>query len=202
MAITESMYRQFEKVGRGLYIAGLQNSHSGNLSVRDGNRMLITRRGSMLGFLEPEDLVEVSIEGDDGMLSIASTETHVHRAIYLETDALAVVHAHLIAATALTLLYDEIIPIDVEGSYHVRRVPVLSFEFGSGSKEMAEEIPKYLKNYPIVMVKGHGAFAAAETLEEAFFYCSSVENSSKIILAILHAGRDPKEFEMKYFERW
>ena len=204
MAVNRELYLEFERIGRALYIAGLQNTHSGNMSVRVGNRMLITRRGSMLGFLEPDDIVEVSIEKPDGMLSIASTESHVHAAIYRETDALAVIHAHLIAATALTILSDEdeIIPIDVEGAYHTRRVPVVEFEFGSGSEEMARVIPKYLKNYPIIMIKGHGAVAAADTLEEAAFYCSSLENSAKMILAVLHAGRDPKEFIPERFEKW
>ena len=202
MAVNSKVYEEFEKIGRALYIAGLQNTHSGNISIRVGNRMIITRRGSMLGFLQPDDLVEVPIDEPDSMFSIASTEAHVHAAIYRETDALAIVHAHLVAATALTLLYDEIIPIDVEGAYCVRRVPVVEFEFGSGSEEMAREIPKYLRNYPVIMIKGHGGIAAAETLEEAAFYCSSVENSAKIIFFVLQAGKDPKELEPARFEKW
>ncbi|MCD6363091.1 MAG: class II aldolase/adducin family protein [Synergistetes bacterium] len=185
-----------------MYVAGLQNSHSGNMSVRVGNRMIITRRGSMLGFLEEDDLVELNLTEDDGMIAIASTESHVHREIYRVTDALAIVHAHLVAATALSMLLDEIIPVDVEGAYHVKKVPVLSFEFGSGSTEMAKEIPKYLKDYPIIMVRGHGAFSAAETLEEAFFYCSSLENSAKIALYLLQAGESLEKFLPKTLKTW
>lgn len=202
MAVNEMIYREFEKVGRALYIAGLQNTHSGNMSMRIGNRMVITRRGSMLGFLEPEDLVETSIFEPDSMLSIASTESHVHAAIYRETEALAIVHAHLIHATALSMVYDEIIPVDVEGSYHVRRVPVVEFEFGSGSEEMAEVIPEYLKNYEVIMIRGHGAVAVGETLEEAAFYCSSLENSSKIILDLMIAGRNPMDMIPERFKKW
>lgn len=202
MAVDEKIFRDFERVGRALYIAGLQNTHSGNMSIRIGRRMIITTRGSMLGFLRPEDLVEVPIEGASRMLAIASTESHLHAAIYRETDALAVIHAHPVIATALTLLYDEIIPIDVEGAYHTRKVPSLEFEFGSGSEELARKVPKYLKDYPIVMIKGHGAVAAADTLEEAAFYCSSVENSAKIILAILHTGKDPTDFQPERFRKW
>ena len=202
MAVSKKVYQDFERIGRALYIAGLQNTHSGNMSIRVGKRMIITTRGSMIGFLRPEDLVEVPIDEPDSMLSIASTESHVHAAIYRETDALAVIHAHLVAATALTLLYDEIIPIDVEGSYHTRKVPSVEFEFGSGSKEMAEVIPRYLKNYPIIMIKGHGSVAAADTLEEAAFYSSSVENSAKIIFYVLQAGRNPQEFEPERLKNW
>ena len=202
MAVDERIFRDFERVGRALFIAGLQNTHSGNMSIRVGKKMIITTRGSMLGFLRPEDLVEVPVEGVSRMVAIASTEAHLHAAIYRETDALAVIHAHLVAATALTLIYDEIIPIDVEGAYHTRRIPSLEFEFASGSDELAKEVPKYLKDYPIVMIKGHGAIAVGDTLEEAAFYCSSVENSAKIILAILHAGKDPTTFQPERFKRW
>ncbi len=202
MAIDRETFAEFKKIGWAMYVAGLQNSHSGNMSVRFGNKMIITRRGSMLGFLNEDDLVELDLTEDDGMIAIASTESHVHKEIYKSTDALAIVHAHLVAATALSMLFDEIIPVDVEGAYHVKRVPVLSFEFGSGSSEMAEEIPKYLKDYPIVMVRGHGAFAAAETLEEAFFYCSSLENSAKIAFYLLQAGEKIEKFLPKTLKTW
>ncbi|MCS7232794.1 MAG: class II aldolase/adducin family protein [Synergistetes bacterium] len=202
MAISKEILKEFKKTGWGMYIAGLQNSHSGNLSVRLGNRMIITRRGSMLGFLEEDDLVEMSIDEEDGMMAIASTEFHIHREIYRKTDALAVAHAHLIAATALSLLYDEIIPVDVEGAYHIKRVPVLHFELGSGSREMAETLPIYLKDYPIVMVKGHGAFAVGETLEEAFYYCSALENSAKIAMLLIQAGEDIRKYQPEGLKRW
>jgi ribulose-5-phosphate 4-epimerase/fuculose-1-phosphate aldolase len=55
----------------------------------------------MLGWLKPEDLVVISLEEEDahsGM--IASTESNVHRNIYQNTDAMAIVHAHAPACTA------------------------------------------------------------------------------------------------------
>ncbi len=202
MAITDEILKEFQKVGWGMYVAGLQNSHSGNLSIRLGNRMIITRRGSMLGFLESEDLVEMRIDEEDSMMAIASTEFHIHREIYRKTDALAVAHAHLISATALSLLYDEIIPVDVEGAYLIKKVPVLSFKLASGSKEMAEVIPKYLKDYPIVMARGHGAFSIGETLEEAFYYCSSLENSAKIAMMLIQAGEDIRKYQPQTLKKW
>ena len=161
--IENRVIEMFQKVGWAAYVAGLENSHSGNMSIRVGNRVLITRRGSMLGFLKGEDIVDIGLYEDDSGISLASSESGVHRAIYRETDTLAILHAHTVSAAILSLVYDEIIPIDVEGSYITKRVPVLEFEFGSGSKEMEEVLPRYLKDYNIVMVKGHGAFAIGET---------------------------------------
>ncbi len=200
--IENRVVEMFRKVGWAAYLAGLENSHSGNMSVRVGNRVLITRRGSMLGFLKEEDIVEIGLYEDDSGISLASSESGVHRAIYRGTDALAILHAHTINAVVLSLVYDEIIPIDVEGSYVTKRVPVLEFEFGSGSKEMEEVLPRYLKDYNIVMVKGHGAFSIGETLEEALFYCHSLENSSKIILGVASMGKDPMEYIPNTLKEW
>lgn len=193
----QSIVQYFQKIGWAAYVAGLEDTHSGNMSMRIGNRMLITRRGSMLGFLNDYDIIEVGLEKNDCGISLASSETGVHRAIYKQTNGLAIVHAHLINAVILSLLYKEIIPVDVEGSYTIRKVPVLSFEFGSGSKEMEEEIPKYLKDNKIVVIKGHGAIAIGETLEEALFYNSVLENSCKVIIGISSLGRNPLDFAPK-----
>jgi len=202
MAVSQDIVQEFQKIGSALFLTGLNNSHSGNISMRVGRKMYITRRGSMLGYLTEEDIIEVDLFEIDSNLTISSTESNVHKRIYLETEALAIVHAHAVAATALSIVRDEIIPIDVEGGYYVHKCPVISFEFASGSKEMEETLPKYLKNYKVVMVKGHGAFGVGETLEEALFYVHSLENSSRIILDVATLGYDPRKFEKDYYSKW
>jgi len=192
--VEKSMIAYFQKIGWAAYVAGLEDTHSGNMSIRIGNRMLITRRGAMLGFLNDYDIIEVGLEKNDCGISLASSETGVHRAIYKETTGLAIVHAHLINAVILSLIYQEIVPIDVEGSYTIKKVPVISFEFGSGSQEMEKEIPKYLKDNKIVVIKGHGAIAIGETLEEALYYNSVLENSCKVIVGITSLGKEPGRF--------
>ncbi len=187
--VEQSIVKYFQKLGWASYVAGLQDTHSGNMSIRIGKRMLITRRGSMLGFLNDFDIVEVGLEKNDSGIGLASSETGVHRAIYRETNGLAIFHAHLINTVILSFFNDEIIPLDVEGSYSIRKVPVIGFEYGSGSKEMEEVLPRYLKDNKIVVIKGHGAIAIGETLEEALFYNSVLENSSKIIIGINSLGK-------------
>ena len=49
---------QFQTVGEHLFTKGLVSSHSGNLSIRLGDRIIITRRSSRLGCLQEHDLVE------------------------------------------------------------------------------------------------------------------------------------------------
>jgi len=181
--IDEQVLRQFQEIGRDLYVAGLVSSHGGNLSVRFGDRVIIKRRGAMLGRLREVDLVETGLEKADSGVMLASTELVVHRAIYLATPALAIVHAHPRIAIALTLSRDEIVPIDNEGSYLLHKVPVVAAEFASGSAEMVERLPAALQEYKIAMLRGHGCFAIGQTLDEAFQWASCLEESCQIIVA-------------------
>ena len=72
---------QFQSVGRDLFNRGLVSSHTGNLSIRMRNRVIITRRGCRLGCLEEHDLIETGISKNDRFTPLASTELAVHRAI-------------------------------------------------------------------------------------------------------------------------
>jgi L-fuculose-phosphate aldolase len=181
--IDEQVLRQFQEIGRDLYVAGLVSSHGGNLSVRFGDRIIIKRRGAMLGRLREVDLVDTGLEKADSGVMLASTELVVHRAIYLATPALAIVHAHPRIAIAFTLSRDEIVPIDNEGSYLLHKVPVVAAEFASGSAEMVERLPAALQEYKIAMLRGHGCFAIGQTLDEAFQWVSCLEESCQIIVA-------------------
>ncbi|HWI54246.1 MAG TPA: class II aldolase/adducin family protein, partial [Desulfobacteria bacterium] len=100
------MYREFSQIGRDLFLQGLNSSHSGNMSIRLGDRLVITRRGSMLGRLKESDLIETGLDKNDSHITLASTEIGVHRSIYKNTSALSIVHAHPVYATALSLVDD------------------------------------------------------------------------------------------------
>ncbi|UCE05085.1 MAG: class II aldolase/adducin family protein [bacterium] len=193
---------EFKKIGRMIWEKELNNSHSGNMSVRVGDRILITRRGSMLGFLKDSDIIETGLERNDSGISLTSTEVNVHRAIYQGASCLAIVHSHPLTATALTFVQDEIIAIDVEGSYYLRKIPIVEFEFGTSSKEMEEELPKVLKNYKICMVKGHGAFAIGDYLEEALQYSHMVESIARIIFMTKMLGGDLAKIQKGMYSTW
>jgi len=173
--------KQFQSVGSDLFLRGLVTSHGGNMSIRQNDHIIITRTGCMLGHITKGDLVEASVNADNDTPENASSEIAVHRAIYKHTSALAVVHAHPAHAIALSLIDDEIAPLDVEGSYYMPGVPVT----GRGKKvyggKMADEIAKALIERHIAMVYGHGSFAAGRDLYEAHHFTSTLEESCRII---------------------
>ncbi|UCH51096.1 MAG: aldolase [Chloroflexota bacterium] len=172
---------QFQAVGRDLCARGLVSSHSGNLSIKLGERLCITHRGSMLSCLEEHDLVETGINKNDRFTPLASTELAVHRAIYKRTPASAIVHAHPAYAIALSFTEQEIIPCDVEGNLLLSKVPVLGWGTTIKPGEFAKEIADELTRHKIVLVYGHGSFAAAQLLEEAYQYTSALEESCRLL---------------------
>jgi len=196
--------KEFQRIGRELARMNLISSHSGNLSVRMGDRILITRRGCMLADLQEEDLVETALGEVDSGVILASSELVVHREIYKETSALAIVHCHPPFATALSLSRDEIVPLDSEGSYLLHKVPVIATEKTIGSQEVAKVLPKYLKEYKIVMLRGHGSFAIGQMLEEALMWSSTLEASARIIAIAEGLGEKIKEYRRKSeeYSRW
>ena len=188
------MFEQFRDIGRDIYLAGLISSHGGNMSVRVGDRILITRRGSMLGRLTERDVIETSLETDDSEVALASTEIVVHRAIYAKTNGLAIVHTHSPHTILRSMIDDEIVPLDSEASYLLHKVPVYSLAQTAGSSEVAETVSDGLQDYKCVLLRGHGPFAIGTVLEEAFQWISCLEMACKILNLRDQTGADLKEY--------
>jgi L-fuculose-phosphate aldolase len=189
MVIDNSIYEIFRKIGKHLVRHGYNTSHSGNISIRSGGKIFIKRRSAMLGDLLLEDLVECSLTEEDSSSLIASTELGVHRAIYLNTDAMAVIHAHNPYCVALSLIEDEITCVDAEGFALYKKIPIIDVKIPAGAYYTSIEVPKVLKNYPFVIVRGHGIFAKGMTLEDALQYVTGAEQSAKIRYLTLLTGK-------------
>jgi len=161
---------------------GLVSSHAGNISVRVNENILITKSGTMLGRLTSKDLTCVEI-GDkkDKNLHQASMETVVHEAIYKNSNAKAVIHTHPVYSIILSFfLKDRFIPIDSEGKFVLKEVPIISAEKTISSKEVADKIGKIANLYPVAIIKSHGVFAWSSSVEKAFYLTTALENSAKI----------------------
>ena len=90
-------------------------------------------------------------------------------------------HAHPPHAVFRSLVDDFIVPLDSESDHHVGIIPVVSHPSTIGSPDVATEVAEMLKAHRIVLVRGHGPFAAAETLERAFRWISVVEASCVLL---------------------
>jgi L-fuculose-phosphate aldolase len=175
------MLSQFQAIGQALFTQGLVSPQGGNLSVKLGEHLLITHRGSALGSIQEGDLVETGISKNNRATPLASTELEVHRCIYQKTSALAVVHAHPPYAVALSFTEKQIIPCDLEGRALLSKVPILSTKMVEKLGELAGEIARLLREHKVVLVQGHGSFAASQLLEEAYYYTTILEQSCRLL---------------------
>ena len=166
---------EFEQVGRDLYAAGLVSSHGGNISVRQGESLLITSHGSRLGHLAQADLAEVR-PGLEPRVE-PSMDLALHQAIYAAvSEAQAVVHAHPRHAIALSLMGKEIRPQDLEGQHYLGVVPVVP-----RGENVARALADALRQHRIVVVAGHGSYARGDSLWQALQWTSVLEESAEVL---------------------
>lgn len=191
-SVSNDYFTAIQELGHDLFVSGLISSHGGNVSVLDasGQTIHITRSGSALGRLRDGDVVTVGFDypGDNEAAltadAQASIELIVHRALYHRVpETCAVVHAHSLFTTLLSLRQDSIEPLDSESKHFIPSVPVLNVEETIASSEVADLIPELIvqTGCPVAVVRGHGPFAVGRTLEEAWRYISILEMSSRMI---------------------
>ncbi|MFQ5413187.1 MAG: class II aldolase/adducin family protein [Phycisphaerae bacterium] len=188
--LPERLLPAFRRAGETLLACRCNNSHSGNLSVRCGDDVVITRTGAMLGTLASDDLVVVPLERAGAERRDASSELPVHLAVYARTPHTAVAHGHALWAVLAGWLTDEVVPIDVEGAYYYARIPVVECVPATASPVTGQAVAAALADTPVVIVRGHGVFAAGESLERAMQRITSVDNSARLYVEARRAGLD------------
>ena len=159
---------------RGLIVAS-----EGNLSVRLGDRLLVTPSGRRKDELRPDDLLLVA--ADPGADAVdpdrpelrPTSDLRIHRAVQAaRPDIAAVVHAHLSASLALTLAGEVPDPAVLpETGHFITHLPYLPF-MAMGGPDLAEAIAAALSdgrqpNANVVLLERHGAVAGGATVEEA-----------------------------------
>ncbi len=218
-----AVYENFSKAGEALLRVNGNNTHSGNLSVRDPNdpdRFFITASGSQVGALVTRDIVPLSfsdVRWGDGR---ASTESNIHRKILNIPGVNACMHCHHILSTLITfdsverqifLRYlstddkgrEEFLfqPVDVNGASILDGVKVGTYKQPVGSIEMEERIPKYLEELPLTLIRGHGAFTRGTSLEACLRNVSVLETSATLAMNLVRRGIDLEPLQRHIMEK-
>lgn len=171
--------------GRIAYERHLMTSNDGNISIRmDDGLILITPSGLSKGRLSTDDLIVVDIEGN--LISARadrkpSSETPMHLEVYKSReDVHAVVHAHPLFATTLTVAGLEF-PIDVlpEVLLTLGEVPITDYATPA-SHEDAVVIRPFLKEYNALLLRQHGSLTYGKNLDEALIHLERIEHVSEV----------------------
>ena len=157
---------------------GYNDSHSGNLSVRDGDRLWVTPTGACADTLTVNDLVACPVHGEPPR--DASSDTPLHQATYRLNPTLgAVMHSHGAHTIALTMNGEDYRPVDFEGQYYFDVIPVIRIDYARYFEEAADRVPPVLAKHPVTVVRGHGVYAAAANLNLAYKWTCSLELSAR-----------------------
>jgi L-fuculose-phosphate aldolase len=167
---------------------GLNDSHSGNASVRVDNSIWITPAGCCADTLTSGELVECTV---DGMIAKeASSDAFLHLAIYQANPRTrAMLHSHGPYSVAMTMDTAEFKPADFEGQLYFSRVPVITIPYEHYLEESPRLVAKVLAEYPIAVLRGHGVYACGESLTLAYKWTCSLELSAKTAFIAQQAGK-------------
>ena len=166
-------------VCRHLYDNKVVTAGEGNVSVRiDKERTLIKPTGRYFRTIEPGEFILIDKDGKvlDGHNARPSMETNLHIGVYKNRpDVNAIVHTHPVFAIAYSMNYKA--PLDT--GVHHKKIPLISF-YEPGSKELADETAKALKDSDAVILEYHGVVTVGKNLTEATFLTEIVEKYAEI----------------------
>ena len=171
------------EVGRRLYHNHLIAGYEGNVSVRNGDRVLITPSGVCKGFMTEGDLIELDLTGRQlSGTGKASSETKMHLRVYQQrSDVHAVVHAHPPTATGFACSgrgLDQ--SLTAETVLLMGTIPLVPYGTPS-TEELPDNLDGYLK-YNAMLLANHGALTLGSTLDDAYFFMEQLEHYAKISL--------------------
>jgi L-fuculose-phosphate aldolase len=162
---------------------GLTHGTAGNISVRHGERMLLTPSAVPYDDLEPEMIASVPLEGAAGKYDgpvKPSTEWRFHRDILnARPDVGAVVHAHSPYATVLAIARKPIpavhYMIAAFGGDDIRCAGYARF----GTKELSRIAVKALDGRNGCLLANHGMIAVGRDLPRAMWLAFELETLAR-----------------------
>lgn len=184
--------REIVRVCHRLYDRGLIAGPDGNVSVRLGDRVLVTPAGMSKVDVTPDDLVEVTVEEGRQVRGHrrVSSEIAMHLRIYQRrADVQAVVHAHPPVATGFAVAGESfascVLP---EMIFQVGWVPLLPYA-EPGTAGLADSFDPFLATHDAFLLANHGATTVGPDLVIAHQRMESLEHSARILLTARLLGR-------------
>ncbi|HAK52387.1 MAG TPA: class II aldolase [Gammaproteobacteria bacterium] len=164
MSLREELVTHYQKVDA----LGLNEMSSGNLSVRFGDKMLISPNGATGDSITVDNVIACSFDGDYEGDRLPSSEWRMHAAIYEKyEDAGAVVHTHSDYCVAVAS-HEISLPgfhylVGVFGGGDVPCVPYSTF----GREQLANDASEALAERTACLLGNHGMIARAPNLKRA-----------------------------------
>ena len=179
-------------IGRRLYNKGFAAANDGNISYRlDENRVLCTPTQICKGFMKPDDLCIVDMDGKQ----IAghrkrTSEIMLHLTIMKERDDVkSIVHCHPPHATAFGIAR-EAIPQCVlpEVDIYMGDVPIAKYAI-PGGQDFADTVLPFIHKSDIIVQANHGTVSFGPTVERAYWLTELLDAYCRILLISRDLGK-------------
>ena len=176
--------KELAKYGKLLHDKELVIATGGNISLRNGDNLIIKKQGVDMSRGRTKDYVSVLFSETNKEKERLSTETPFHVACYTaRTDIGAIVHTHspsMVAAAEKTNILSD---ISYEFQYIVEStVPVIAY-LKPGSSELAAAIAAEIKQGAnAVLMKKHGAIAVGCDIKQAYLRMIALERACQTFL--------------------
>ncbi|CAL9335731.1 class II aldolase/adducin family protein [Streptomyces sp. enrichment culture] len=181
-----------ELVAAAAHLAGLGLSpgSSGNVSARDGDRVLVTPTGTDLAALDPGSLSVLDLDGNHLDGPAPSKEYPLHLAFYRREHATrAVVHLHSRHAAALSCRRapwserSALPPITPYFVMRVGQIPMLPYA-PPGDPAQAADLELLAFPCRAALLQNHGPVVAGTSLRAAAEAAIEVEEASALLLLL------------------
>ena len=180
------------EIGRRIYNKGFAAANDGNISCKlSEDRVLCTPTRVSKGFLKPDDLCIVDLEGKQisGQRK-RSSEVLLHLTIMkARAEIRSVVHCHPPHATAFAVA-QEPIPKCVlpEIEVFLGEVAISPYETPGGQK-FADTVLPYVKDTETILLANHGTVTYGTDLEDAYFKTEIIDAYCRILLLAKQLGK-------------
>ena len=200
------MKREMAEIGKRIWQKGFCAGNEGNHSVRlSEDRVLCTPTGLSKGFLDPDDMCVVDMDGEmvepNPRGRKRTSEVKVHIAIYkTRPDIKAVIHSHPPHATAFAIAKVPLpAGIHPEAEVFLGKVPLAHYATPS-KQDLPDSItPLIGPQTNSVLMGNHGSVSFSHSLIDAYYKLEILDAYCRILLLCKQVGHinvlDPKQMK-------
>ncbi|WP_285621686.1 3-oxo-tetronate 4-phosphate decarboxylase [Kineosporia sp. NBRC 101677] len=185
----DRLRQEVVELGASLFRRTLTFGRTGNISVRLGEKILVTATGVSLGSLRPQDLATIDLNGKPLEGPQPSKEAFFHAAVYrAQPRTNAVVHLHSTNVVAVSCLAD-LDPADLLPPltpYYVMRVgklPLLPYH-APGDDRLEPLVEKIAADHQAFVLANHGSVVSGRDLAAAADAAEELEETAKLYLML------------------
>ncbi|MBI3468819.1 MAG: class II aldolase/adducin family protein [Planctomycetes bacterium] len=180
------------EIGRRLYAKGFAAANDGNISYRlSDNEVLCSPTMICKGFLKPDDLCTVDMEGNQlSGRRKRTSEILLHLAIMkARPEIRSVVHCHPPHATAFAVAREPIPQCVLpEVEVFLGEVPITKYET-PGGQAFAETVLPFVQKSNVIILANHGTVSFGETVERAYWWTEILDAYCRILMLSRDLGR-------------